>query len=660
MKIFPTRLFSTFPRWLYLLFAAFITLSFLASYLKFFFLLYNSLDLAIFNHTFWQTAQGNLFSSSINPPTYFGDHFGPLLILITPIYYLYQSEVTLLFLQTVFIGISAFPLYLIAKKHLSEKWSALLVVSWLFNPFLGSLNLFEWHIISILPFLLLLLWYFFIKKKFIAFLITLVVTLLVREDAGIATTSLALVMFFFKKENSSAIKYALTTILASTLWVYVALKIVATFSITESFKFYTYYGWLGSTPYEIFTAALTSPTDLFTHLLTLDALGLFFILLLPILYLVLLAPIFLLGIILPLLTLLLAKEGASPLIPFLHYSAWLLPSIYLGAIYGLKNIFTGNKNKFIHSLSKRADFIFITLGIALLYFFITLNPVSYTFYTVAKNYDELSNEKTAKEIILSKIEDSMSVITTADFLTPLSKRAQVHYLRYLYSNRYQLASKPYDFPTDNDFILFRPNDLVYYELLTRGDIRTTKDRGKRLNTYIIENKYKPLIFLNDYLLYTNKAGFNFLHYEELENLPGTIINNENTNTSDPILVHGWKKIQLTNDHILLTTYSTKKQEFVEPIYYQITIFDDKNNELYKTIAPQSFGLVSTADWPVEIIIKSSMLIDISKINANSIDHMKLVPIQLSATNTLNRTASTVFIPDEIIEVGNTSYLEVVQ
>ena len=657
MNLFKKRIFSAFPKWLLVSVLIFIAIAFLVSYLKYYFFLYNGLDLAIFNHTFWQTVNGNFFGSSINPPSYFGDHFAPILILLTPIYYFFQNEITLLFLQATFIGISAFPLYLISKRYLSEKWSALLIFSWLLNPFIGSLMLFEWHIISILPFLLLLFWYFFLNNRLKPFLFTLLVILMVREDAGIAAASLAIVMFFFKKEQPRAKKLAFIALFTSTVWTLIAVRIAGLFSITESFKFLAYYGWLGTTPFEIVSTAITSPTQVFSHLFTLDILGLFFIILLPVIYLILLAPVFLAGLLLPLLTVLLAEQGASPLIPFLHYSAWLLPSIYLGTIYGLKKIFNPEKKYFI-TLSKRTNLIFLSLATASLYFFVTLNPLSYVIYNSGVNYNKLSLNKTAKEIILSKIPKESHVVTTAEFLTPLSSRDHIYYLRYLYSNRYQLSMKPYDFPATVDFILFRPNDLAYYELLTRGELFYSADRGQRLYEYMKENDFIPFLILNDYILYSKNEGKKFLPYSVIETLPDEIIKNDNAKLEDKIVIEGWNKVKPTDDHVLITTYSKKTKEFREPIYFQVTFFDSFNNQLHSTISSQAFGLVSTADWPLEKIIKSSMLIDLSEVDSDKILRIKITPIEVSASNTLDRNASTIFIPDEIKKVGSTNYLEV--
>src|SRR3989338_5825260 len=95
--------------------------------------LYNGLDLAIINQVFYNTAHGNAFASSIHPPSYLGDHVNPIILVLLPLYYLLASPKTLLILQTIFLALAAWPLYLIAKKVLNETWGLFFGLAWLLN-----------------------------------------------------------------------------------------------------------------------------------------------------------------------------------------------------------------------------------------------------------------------------------------------------------------------------------------------------------------------------------------------------------------------------------------------------------------------------------------------------------------------------------------------
>ena len=158
-------------------------------------LLYNGLDLAIYNNALWNTMHGNWFWSTIQGHNYFGDHFEPILILFLPLYYLWQSPILLLILQTMFLGLAAWPIYLISAEVLNGRWEFIsnqnktpfnrgtaaelkteplrknnvlalsIACLWLINPLVHNGNLFEFHAIAFLPFLFFWLFYFYLKLK---------------------------------------------------------------------------------------------------------------------------------------------------------------------------------------------------------------------------------------------------------------------------------------------------------------------------------------------------------------------------------------------------------------------------------------------------------------------------------------------------------------
>ena len=100
-----------------LLYTIFFSLLCLFKYFNFY---YDLLDLAIINQVFFNSASGDFFASSIHPTSYLGDHFAPILFLILPVYFIFKSPITLLFIQTIIIALSAWPLYLIAKNILNK------------------------------------------------------------------------------------------------------------------------------------------------------------------------------------------------------------------------------------------------------------------------------------------------------------------------------------------------------------------------------------------------------------------------------------------------------------------------------------------------------------------------------------------------------------
>ena len=81
---------------------------------------YNAFDLAIFNQVFFNTLDGRWFEMTINLNSYLADHFTPIIILLLPVYKLWPRAETLLILQSIVLGLSAWPLYKISR-HVKKK-----------------------------------------------------------------------------------------------------------------------------------------------------------------------------------------------------------------------------------------------------------------------------------------------------------------------------------------------------------------------------------------------------------------------------------------------------------------------------------------------------------------------------------------------------------
>ena len=614
------------PNWLLLSLIFFILVTLTANLLKYYFFLYNALDLAIFNNTLWQTTHGTILGSSINPPSYLGDHFAPLLLLLTPLYALVPHPTTLLVLQTLFIAAAVFPLYAIAKRYLSEQWQVIVILSFLFNPFTGSLSLFEWHTISLVPFALLLLWYFFITDQRRLFFTTLFASLLIREDVGIATAGMGIIMVSLKKEYPRALWYGLRTITPSLIWVSVATYLVSLFSLTESYKFFVYYEWLFQNPFAVFG-----------HVVSLEFVGLLFFILLPTLFLTAFRPVFILGLLISLAPLILSSAGPSPLIPLLHYSAWFLPFLYIGVVYGLKKV-SAIKPHYANGVT-------LLLSVSVLYFFITAHPGFAMLSKTVTDYNALTRKRETKKILLSKIPDDASVITTADFLTQLSGRASIEYLAYLYDDAYQLSQTSYVFSDDTSFILMRPADLAFYELANKKSAVPRTSQGKALYAYMIEKQFIPFVILNDYVLFISDDSRSFPLYEEREAFPETMIENEQQSDNEALRIHGWERVQSTDDHILLTLYVTKEAESARPLYFKVVLNDSK-----EIIVPTSFGFIPTTLWPQQQPILTRLLIDTSDIA--TLQSLSIEPIAVEATRALNHIASREIVLKDVAIKGS--------
>src|SRR5438552_18968537 len=91
-------------------------------------------DLGIFDQVFWNTTQGRFFESTMSlaqpqPHSYFADHFSPVYLLLLPVYALIPRPQTLVVIQTLFLALGVWPIYLLARHKLEPGWSRLVWVA---------------------------------------------------------------------------------------------------------------------------------------------------------------------------------------------------------------------------------------------------------------------------------------------------------------------------------------------------------------------------------------------------------------------------------------------------------------------------------------------------------------------------------------------------
>lgn len=150
-------------------------------------------DLGLTAQVMWNTAQGRWFETSIDRATnvaligsYLGNHVSPILLLLAPLYRLWPDPRLLLVLQSIALGMAAFPLYWIARQRVGSPTTALIVACcYLAYPALGFLNLFDVHsIVFSIPLLFLAYWAW-LEKRHALFWVAVVLALFTKEEVAV-------------------------------------------------------------------------------------------------------------------------------------------------------------------------------------------------------------------------------------------------------------------------------------------------------------------------------------------------------------------------------------------------------------------------------------------------------------------------------------------
>ena len=158
----------------------------------------DAIDLAIFDQPLWHYSRLEVPLSTVkynqSPGEHIlGDHFHPLLALLSPLYWLWDDVRILLIAQAIFAAVSVWPIYQIAQLKLGRR-SFSLAVSFAYLTFIGLQTAldYDFHetVIALLPFSLAI--YFLLRGRIWAYFLSLAAAMLLKEDMPLFVATLGL------------------------------------------------------------------------------------------------------------------------------------------------------------------------------------------------------------------------------------------------------------------------------------------------------------------------------------------------------------------------------------------------------------------------------------------------------------------------------------
>jgi uncharacterized membrane protein len=190
MFVFLTRR-SLKPKPIYIVAAAYGIILSALSIDKLFQFNTQSYDMAIFNQVFWNTLHGRFMFSMpeccypTHPPTFLGAHFSPLILLLLPVYALYQSPYTLLVIQSFALAVPVVFMHRIASKRLSRLPTSAIVAAYLLYPGVLWPSLSDFHLEAFVPLAYVMLFYFWDEDRRTPFILSYVFLLSIFEYTSV-------------------------------------------------------------------------------------------------------------------------------------------------------------------------------------------------------------------------------------------------------------------------------------------------------------------------------------------------------------------------------------------------------------------------------------------------------------------------------------------
>jgi len=364
-------------------------------------------DLGIYDHSIWNIAKQGNWKYLV------WGHFRPIVGVYGLFYKLFPSAITLLLLQTLAIGISAVPLYYIAKGNLRSSYYAFLVVIiyFLYSPVEYN-NLFGFHADHLIVLLMFLGFYFLKKNRPIAFLLVSLPGLFLKEPLILSMGGMGLYAIVRYRRYKSG---AILSVSAAILF-YLVMSDVMLYLGRDSYAGIVLlrgsFSYLGNNFFAAAKNLLFHPWIAIREIIDIWKAGYLGFLFLPLLFVPLLSPLSLLPAIPALAISLLSRLPHHYWIQH-QYTASLIAPLFVALIYGLKRL--NAKEGYLRIWLKKNlrirlgknQLLKVSLGSILiisLYYNITLSPspISVLFWKkLMRDYYKTSYVVTRRDRVLS-------------------------------------------------------------------------------------------------------------------------------------------------------------------------------------------------------------------------------------------------------------------
>lgn len=354
-------------------------------------------------------------------------HNDILLALISSLYILYASPITLLLLQSIVLGLGAIVVYKIAQKIFESRRyknliSIIFAFAYLFYPPLEKANMFDFHAVTLATTFLLLMFYFWLTKKYFWSFVFFILSILSKEQVALTTAFFGIFIIISDRKKY---RFGLTIFLVSIAWFLLSMIVIIPYFRGGS---------------DHFALKYYQQQNLFIDLFDIDSVRYLTDVLGSVGFLSLLSPIHLM-IALPEFLINLISNSANMRNIYFHYTAVLTPFIFIAAIYGVKNLL---KLKAIN-----LKLISLYLVLFTLIFAYYKGPLPFAREQEIHPYKYPQQGYQEVQFWANILKDEHLKVSTVGHLAPFFSSRRYF---YNFSENYQLA----------DYIVIRPTEVYNY------------------------------------------------------------------------------------------------------------------------------------------------------------------------------------------------------
>lgn len=425
-------------------------------YLKFISFSYDDFDLAHHCQILWSILHGTTYISILGV-SFLGNHMHLISFLLAPIYKIFPHPLTLLFLQSLVLGLGAYPLFLLAKSVLGHKWALTIATLYLLYPSLGYVNLFEYHPTCFATLFLMFMLYYLHKGHFGFFTLYMTLAMICQENIPLVLITTGIYAFLMKK----SFKWIFIPLSLGIGYFLLSIHVLIPFFNHNTIQFWRIYEHLGDSPLGIMKTIITQPLKIMGIMFQPHKVRFLIQLFAPLLFIPLLSPLSLF-ISIPLFMQHLLSSRMAETVIYYHYTAEIIPFIFFALIFGTVRIL-----KFRHFKLRQVLLATALIAVSLIHS-IKNGP---HFNIIKELNDGLRRTQLDeyKENLLKAIPADASIMTTFEFLPYLANREHLYSFHHLYNGFYTLSDLPYRLPEDTEYALIDFNDQLTLDSFYRPD-----------------------------------------------------------------------------------------------------------------------------------------------------------------------------------------------
>lgn len=370
----------------------------------------NAFDLGLYDQSVWAFSRLDPLADNtvLGTPSMFGNHFQPILLVLAPLYWLWEDVRMLLIAQAVLLASASVPLFLWARRELGVAAALLFQAAFLAYWALLAGNLYDFHETAVAAPAIAVGLYGLVTRRFGLLVAGSVLALLTKEDLALTVSA----MFAYAAAVGLRRRESVVAAIACIVWLAFAIEVLIPWYSGGSYEHWLYPA-LGAGPGAAFVHVVTHPLDTIRLFFSPEEKRIALVnLIAPWLGLALLSPLVLLA--LPNLAARFLSDKESYWSQGFHYSLMIAPVLAFAAVDGTRRLRTLVPFRRLPEVAACAVLI-----VGLYFTFGRLRPLD--------EIDRLPSEPIAAEMddCLAPIPEAASVAATSALVPHLAHRPNV-------------------------------------------------------------------------------------------------------------------------------------------------------------------------------------------------------------------------------------------